>query len=209
MIIIGAGGHAKEVFEILQILKHPTYNKISFFDDINTERNTIYGLNILHKLNEISKDDKLALSVGGTYVRKTLYDKFLKANFKRNWINIIASNASVSHTDVHIEQAVNIMQFVMISPSVKIGKGTLINAGSKIHHDVLIGNFCEICPMVIIAGSCQIGNQVFIGTGASILPNIKIGHGATIGAGAVVTKNVPIGATVVGIPAKPLFCKAN
>jgi serine O-acetyltransferase len=48
----------------------------------------------------------------------------------------------------------------------------------------------------------QIGNQVFIGAGARVLGDIVVGDHAVIGANAVVIKDVPTGATVVGIPAK-------
>ena len=47
-----------------------------------------------------------------------------------------------------------------------------------------------------------IGNDVIISLGAAILGPITVGAGARIGANAVVTKNVPDGATMVGIPAK-------
>ena len=47
----------------------------------------------------------------------------------------------------------------------------------------------------------QIGDRVHIGMGARILPGVSIGNDAVIGAGAVVTKDVPEGATVVGVPA--------
>jgi serine acetyltransferase len=48
-----------------------------------------------------------------------------------------------------------------------------------------------------------LGASVLVGCGAQILQYLLIGSGATIGAGAVVTRNVPDGATVVGIPARP------
>ena len=47
-----------------------------------------------------------------------------------------------------------------------------------------------------------IGNDVYVGVGASILGGVHVGDGATVGAGAVVIKDVPAGATVVGVPAK-------
>lgn len=49
-----------------------------------------------------------------------------------------------------------------------------------------------------------IGDRVHIGMGARILPGVRVGNDAIIGAGAVVTKNVPEGATVVGMPAAPI-----
>jgi serine O-acetyltransferase len=47
---------------------------------------------------------------------------------------------------------------------------------------------------------------VDVGAGAKILGGIRIGAHAKIGANAVVVKNVPSGATVVGIPARVIPC---
>ncbi|MFM5924977.1 MAG: serine O-acetyltransferase EpsC [Novosphingobium sp.] len=47
-----------------------------------------------------------------------------------------------------------------------------------------------------------LGDGVIVSLGAAILGPLQIGAGARIGANAVVTKDVPEGATMVGIPAK-------
>jgi len=48
----------------------------------------------------------------------------------------------------------------------------------------------------------DIGTHCFIGSGAKLLGPMNIGNGVKVGAGSVVTRDVPDGATVVGIPAK-------
>lgn len=50
----------------------------------------------------------------------------------------------------------------------------------------------------------RIGDDVFIGAGARVLGGIDVGDGASIGANAVVVHDVAPGATVVGVPARPL-----
>jgi serine O-acetyltransferase len=49
-----------------------------------------------------------------------------------------------------------------------------------------------------------IGDGVSIYVAAVVLGDITIGDGATVGAGAVVASDVPAGATVVGLPARPV-----
>ncbi|MFP5330719.1 MAG: serine O-acetyltransferase, partial [Alphaproteobacteria bacterium] len=47
-------------------------------------------------------------------------------------------------------------------------------------------------------------DKVVVGSGAQILGPIEVGEGARVGANAVVTRDVAAGATMIGIPARPI-----
>jgi len=84
------------------------------------------------------------------------------------------------------------------------GMGVVIGETSKIGDDSLIYKGVVLGGTSLEKGKRHptIGRNVVIGSNACILGPVKIGDGAKIGSGSVVVKDVPEGATVVGVPGK-------
>ena len=99
---------------------------------------------------------------------------------------------------------------IEIHPGARIGRRFFIDhgAGVVIGETAEIGDDVLMYQGVVLGGTSlgkkkrhpTIGNNVVIGSHAIILGAITVGDGARIGSGSVVVKEVPPGATVVGVP---------
>ena len=102
---------------------------------------------------------------------------------------------------------------IEIHPGAKIGSCVFIDHGMGvvIGETAEIGDGCTIYQGVTLGGTSlykgakrhpTLGNGVVVGAGAKVLGGFMVGDGARIGSNAVVVKEVPAGATVVGIPGR-------
>ena len=102
---------------------------------------------------------------------------------------------------------------IEIHPGAKLGSCVFIDHGMGvvIGETAEVGDGCTIYQGVTLGGTTlfrgtkrhpTLGDGVVVGAGAKILGGFTVGEGARIGSNSVVVKEVPPGATVVGIPGR-------
>ncbi len=106
---------------------------------------------------------------------------------------------------------------IEIHPAARIGRRVVIDHGMGIviGETAKVGDDCLLYKGVNLGGTKlerivrhpQLGNHVVVGANASMLGAIHIGDHARIGSGSVVVRDVPAGATVVGVPARVILPK--
>ena len=104
---------------------------------------------------------------------------------------------------------------IEIHPGAKIGRRVFLDhgLGIVIGETTEIGDDCTIYQGVTLGGTSlykgvkrhpTLGKGVVISAGAKVLGGFTVGDGARVGSNAVVLKEIPAGATAVGIPARIL-----
>lgn len=203
LVIIGAGGHGKVVYEIANQQK--IYSEIVFLDDkwaenIKTNRD-IKILGKTDKVYSMLSNYDVFVAIGNNESRKRFVLELEKKN--ATLPTLIHPNATVSQT-AKLGKGTVVMAGAIINAGSQIGTGCIINTGSIIEHDNMIKGFAHISPNVSLGGTVKVGQGVHIGIGATIKNNVNICNDCKIGAGAVVIKDILNKGTYVGVPVNKL-----
>lgn len=206
MLILGAGGYARQVYFLLE--EDLPRSGLAFFDDAAVDAASLPPETQLLPAEEAVQDwfarhgPRMVLGVGNPAQRRGLTERFERLGGEL--LTLQHSRAMVGHWDVHLGDGGNLHPGVVVEVGVRMGRGVLLNTGSMLHHACQLGDFCALAPGAVLLGEVRLGAEVFVGANATILPGIRVGEGAVIAAGAVVREDVAAGSRMAGVPARPM-----
>lgn len=202
LVIIGAGGFAREVLDVINAGGSEPF--AGWIVERQFAQEDVRGAPVLGDIDWLieHRDEYEAIcGIGDPGVRRRLAEQAERGGVRFSWVthpNYVAGEP------VEPGPGSVLCANVVLTNNVRIGRHVHLNLATTVGHDAVIGDFVTTAPGVHISGNVTIGEGAYLGTGAVVLEKLTIGPGAIIGAGAVVTKDVPPGITVVGIPARPL-----
>ena len=198
--IAGAGGHAKVVGDAL--LSTGEAELVGFLDDDPRLLGTaILGYPVLGPIAEWGHFDLdgVVVAVGDNRRRQALFDGLVAAGATALTVqhsrSTVAASTRLGAGTVAFANAV-------VNVDTLIGEDVILNTACSVDHDCEIASHVHLAPGVRLAGGVRVGEGAFLGIGAVAVPGVVVGAWATVGAGAVVLRDVRLGATVVGVPAR-------
>lgn len=199
VLLIGMGGHAKVVKDIIEL--NNEFEVIGYLDDKFHKKSVVNGI-IYDSLSSYKnyKENYFIITVGNNKIRKKISEKLeLSLNKFPKFIHpsaVIGSNVEIGYGTV-------VMANVVVNADTHIGDHCILNTMASIGHDVLIKDFVHISPNSTLTGGVQIGMCTQIGAGSTLTPQVIIGDSTLVGAGSTVISNISNNMTVFGTPAKP------
>ena len=206
IIIVGAGGFAREIYElIIKVInkKETILNVLGFLDDD------------LNALNEKNSDLDIIGQISNWKVESNQYFVMGIANpqvKEKVAISLLAKGAifeSIIHPRVHIASGAKYGKGLVAYPGAVLGPDVIIGdfvtlLGTGLGHDVKIGDYTTVSSYCGINGHVHLGKRVFIGGHAVMAPKIRVGDDAFVGIGSVVVSHIKAGTKVFGNPAKKM-----
>jgi sugar O-acyltransferase (sialic acid O-acetyltransferase NeuD family) len=199
LLVWGASGHGKVVADVAE---RCGYTIAAFVDDDPAKIGGRFGgLPVVAPadLTRVEPEAAIAMGIGHNGHRAAA---FARARAAGRRLPALVHPSAVVARSARVGEATVVCAAAVVNPDAVVGVAAIVNSGAVVEHDCVVGDFAHVSPGAVLGGAAVVGDRAHVGAGAVVLPLRRAGDDAVLGAGAVVTRDVPGGATVVGIPAR-------
>ena len=203
VVLLGAGGHAKVVWDALSRLREENSIQVVAVldDDARLWGKPFMNLTVQGAIRDVAQIDAEAavIAIGDNVARRRVYETVKALGI--SLLNVIHSSAVIA-ADVQLGEGIVALASVVVNIGTRVGDNVILNTACTVDHDCVIGAHAHMAPGVHLAGGVTIGEGTLMGISSSAIPLVRIGQWVTVGAGSVVVKDIPNNVTIAGVPAR-------
>ena len=202
LAIYGSAKLGREIYEIAlrRNALSSLWTQILFIDDFS-EEGDYFGAKRFHfeTLKKNEAEYECLIAVGEPSSREKLFQKLNAEGIK---LTVLIDPTAIVSPTAKIGSGTIICEYSTIHTGVEIGYNTLIQPFCGIGHDIKIGSHSVLSAYCAPGGGTVFGERVFVGMQSCFRDLLTIGDDAIVGMGSSVFRDVPAGSTVVGNPAR-------
>jgi sugar O-acyltransferase (sialic acid O-acetyltransferase NeuD family) len=207
LLLVGAGGFARETAEAVRAVNavDPTWNLLGFLDDRPRLHGTVVtGTRVAGPVDLALErpDALLAICTGrpDNYESRRRIAERLALPDER-YATIVHPSVSLSPSS-RVGAGSVLLAHVDLTADVEVGRHVAVMPQVVLTHDDRVGDWATIASGVRVGGATTIGPGAYIGAGACLREHITVGEWALVGMGSLVTRDVSPRRLWYGSPAR-------
>lgn len=193
MIILGKGGHAESLADIVE--RENKYEIAGYvindsYQQAGKEKYPVLGGDM--ELERIFQSGIRNAALGIGYLgksdlREKLWNKLKMIGFS---LPVICDPTAILAENVQLGEGTMVGKGAIINANASVGKMCIINTGAIVEHGCIVEAFSHISVGSVLCGEVWVGKASFVGANATVIQGKKIGNHCIVGAGTTVRKNV-------------------
>ena len=193
IIIIGNGGHAKSVAEVIE--RQGIYRIAGYVvgDELENFEEGYYP--VIGRDKDLKNIYQSGIHcavlgigfLGKNNIRKKLYQILKEIGYK---LPIICDPSAIISSKASIGEGAFLGKQAIVNVDAIIGKASIINTGAIVEHDCQVGEFSHIAVGAVLCGEVFVGKETLVGANATVIQGRRVGDKCVVGAGEVVRKNI-------------------
>ena len=205
LVIVGAGEHGRVIADLARAAGWEIAGFVEPVASDDDRARSVSGVPVIGSLDAPAgwrdRATAFAAALGDNRRRAAAWDRCTELGLRP--ATLVHPTAILLGGAV-VQEGGQVCAAAVVGVDAVVGGNAIVNTAATIDHDGRLGRHAQVGPGAHLAGRVTVGEGAFLGTGTVVIPGCEIGPWAVVAAGATVIDDVPEGARVAGVPARPL-----
>lgn len=212
IVIVGAGGFAREILTLIRDVNEATpetWDFVGFLAADPPDPGMLQRIDAAYLGSDTDErvlanlqDCCVVVAIGAGSTRRHVVARMISYDLP---LATLVHPTAVIGEDVELGPGSVVCAGSILTTNIRLGVGVAIDRSVNVGHDCVVGDFVTLAPGSVLSGNVTLAEEVYVGSNSCTIQGVSIARAATVGAGAVVTRDIGEGLTVIGAPARPII----